>query len=59
MVVNNGDVLECSRSVWQDDWRDGLAGASESHAWCETHEAEVAWRIIGLKTRLQVKRGII
>ena len=39
-------VPECSRSVWQDDWRDGLAGASGSRAWFIRHEAEDAWGII-------------
>ena len=45
-VDSRGDVPGCSRSVWQDDWRDGLAGASESRAWFVRHEANNAWGII-------------
>ena len=39
-------IPECSRSVWQDDWRDGLAGASESRAWSMKHEIDDAWGIM-------------
>ncbi len=49
IVDSSGDVPECSRSVWQDDWRDGLAEASESRAWFVRHEAENAWGIIGVE----------
>ena len=46
MVRNSGDAPECSKSAWQDDWRDGLAGALESRAWSATHEAEESWGFI-------------
>ena len=42
MVDRCGDIPECSKSVWQDDWLDGLAGASESRAWFARHKVEDA-----------------
>lgn len=46
MVKSSGDIPECSKSVWQGDWPDGLAGASEPRAWSVRHEAEDSWGII-------------
>ena len=46
MARAGGDVPVCSRSAWQDDWRGGLAGASESRASSVTHKDEDSWNLI-------------